>query len=134
VITYRAMLDVPHELVGSVSKLLYAERRTRGTRTGTRALTCWNQALFVLVWFRKREDLTVPGAGFGISRATTYRYRDEGLQVLAAQAPDLHQAQATACGPPSSSQPTADRWTPTTAPTTPCRARCAASGNAASRY
>ena len=91
-IAYRATLDVPRELVNEVSKLLRAERRERGTRAGIRALTCWKQALFVLVWFRKREDLTVLGAGFGISRATAYRYRDEGLAVLAAQAPDLHQA------------------------------------------
>jgi hypothetical protein len=92
VIAYRATLDVPRELVDYVSKLLGAERRERGTRAGTRALTCWKQALFVLVWFRKHEDLTVLGAGFGISRATAYRYRDEGLAVLAVQAPDLHQA------------------------------------------
>jgi hypothetical protein len=32
------------------------------------------------------------GAGFGISRATAYRYRDEGIAVLAAQATDLHTA------------------------------------------
>jgi hypothetical protein len=92
VIAYRATLDVPRELVDYVSKLLGAERRERGTRAGTRALTCWKQALFVLVWFRKHEDLTVLGTGFGISRATAYRYRDEGLAVLAVQAPDLHQA------------------------------------------
>jgi hypothetical protein len=40
-----------------------------GTRRDSRVLTCWNQALFVLVWFRKRDDLAVLGAGFGISRA-----------------------------------------------------------------
>jgi hypothetical protein len=55
-------------------------------------LTCWWQALFVLVWFRKREDLAVLGAGFGISRATAYRYHDEVIGVLAEQAPDLHEA------------------------------------------
>lgn len=91
-IAYRAMLDVPRELVAYVSRLLAAERRARGTRRNTRALTCWRQALFVLVWFRKREDLTVLGAGFGISRATAYRYRDEALAVLAARAPDLTEA------------------------------------------
>lgn len=88
-IAYPAMLDVPRELVGYVSRLLAAERCARGTRRKSRALTCWRQALFVLVWFRKREDLTVLGAGFGISRATAYRYRDEALAVLAACAPDL---------------------------------------------
>src|ERR1700738_1695362 len=92
VIAYPAMLDVPRELVGYVSRLLVAERRARGTRRKSRALTCWKQALFVLVWFRKREDLTVLGAGFGISRATAYRYHDEAITLLADQAPDLHEA------------------------------------------
>jgi hypothetical protein len=92
VIAYRAMLDVPRELVRYVSGLLAAERQARGTRRNSRALTCWNQSVFVLVWFRKREDLTVLGAGFGISRATAYRYRDEALLALAAQAPDLTEA------------------------------------------
>jgi hypothetical protein len=36
--------------------------------------------------------LLLLGAGFGISRATAYRYRDEGVAVLAAQAQDLHTA------------------------------------------
>jgi DDE superfamily endonuclease/Helix-turn-helix of DDE superfamily endonuclease len=92
VIAYRAMLDVPRELVGHVSTLLRAERRARGTRRRSRALTCWKQALFALAWFRKREDLALLGAGFGISRATAYRYRDEALRALAAKTPDLHDA------------------------------------------
>jgi hypothetical protein len=55
-------------------------------------LSCGKQASFVLVWFRKREDISVLGAGFGISRATAYRYHDEAIRVLAEQAPDLHEA------------------------------------------
>ncbi|WP_243706066.1 transposase family protein [Micromonospora sp. KC721] len=46
----------------------------------------------MLVSFRKQEDLTLLGAGFGISRTTAYRFRDEGVAVLAAQAQDLHTA------------------------------------------
>ncbi|GIF05979.1 hypothetical protein Asi03nite_35170 [Actinoplanes siamensis] len=91
-IAYPAMLDVPRELVRHLARLLAAERRARGTRTGTRALTCFYQALLVLVWFRKAEDLNLLGASFGVSRATAYRYRDEGVAVLAAQAQDLHTA------------------------------------------
>lgn len=53
-----------------LGRLLTAERRARGTRPGIRALTCFYQALMVLVWFRKAEDLTLLGAGIGISRAT----------------------------------------------------------------
>src|SRR3954464_11777619 len=47
-IAYRAMLDVPRELVYELAKLLRAERRARGTRKGTRLLTCFRQALLVL--------------------------------------------------------------------------------------
>src|SRR3954447_10764573 len=86
------MLDVPRELVLELAKLLRAERRDRGTRTGTRLLTCFGQALLVLVWLRTEGDVAVVGAGFKVSRATAYRYRDEGVQVLAAQAPELHEA------------------------------------------
>jgi hypothetical protein len=92
VIGYRAMLDVPRELAREVAKLLRAERRLRGTRTGSRALSCWNEALLVLAWFRNRGDIALVGAGFGVSRATAYRYRDEVVTLLADQAPDLHDA------------------------------------------
>ena len=91
-IAYRATVDVPRELVQHLAQLLRDERQARGTRPGTRALTCFYQALLVLVWFRKGEDLLLLGAGFGISRATAYRYRDEGVAVLAGQAQDLHTA------------------------------------------
>lgn len=92
VIAYPAMLDVSRELVTYVSRLLAAERRTRGTRRNSRALSCGKQALFAVAWFRKREDIPVLGTGFGISRATAYRYHDEAIRVLAEQAPDLHEA------------------------------------------
>ena len=91
-IAYRVMPDVPRELVAYLAALLRAERRARGTRRKARALTCFRQALFALVWFRKREDLTVLGAGFGISRATASGHRDEAVAVLSAEAPDLTEA------------------------------------------
>ena len=91
-IAYRAMLDVPTELVRYLAGLLRAERRRRGTRKGTRAASCWRQAVFVLAWFRKMDDIELLGAGFGLSRATAYRYQAEGVDVLAAQAPDLAEA------------------------------------------
>lgn len=91
-IVYRAILDVPRELVGYLARLLAAERRARGTRKDTRALTCWYQALMVLIWFGKGEDKTLLGGGFGLSRATAYRYLAEGIKVLTAAAPDLHDA------------------------------------------
>jgi hypothetical protein len=83
---------VPRELVRYLAGLLATERRARGTRRGTRSLTCFYQAILVLVWFRKGEDKALLGAGFGVSRATAYRYVAEGIKVLTAQAPDLHAA------------------------------------------
>jgi DDE superfamily endonuclease len=92
VVPYRAILDVPRELVGFVASLLAAERRARGTRKNTRTLSCYRQAAFTLVWFREKVDIPNLGRGFGLSQATAYRYLNEVIDVLAAQAPDLHQA------------------------------------------
>lgn len=89
---YCVMLDVPRDLLLYVVRLLREERARRGTRRGARLLTCYRQAVFVLAWFRDKPDVERLGAGFGLSRATAYRYRDEGIAVLSAQAPDLHEA------------------------------------------
>jgi hypothetical protein len=92
VIAYRATLDVPRELVQFVAKLLAAERRRRGTPRGSRALTCFWQAVLGLRWFRDRPAPEALARDHGISRATAYRYRDEVIAVLADQAPDLREA------------------------------------------
>ncbi|HEX9356208.1 MAG TPA: transposase family protein [Streptosporangiaceae bacterium] len=91
-LSYRVTLDVPLPLVLFVSGLLAAHRREIGTRDGTRALTCWKQAVFALAWFRDRPDIRRLGQGSGISQATAYRYKDEAVEVLAAKAPALRQA------------------------------------------
>src|SRR5688500_5330233 len=86
------MLDVPRALAQYVGRLLRAERRQRGTRRDSRALTCFHQAVFGLRWFRDNRDVAALARDHSISRATGYRYLDEVIGVLAAQAPDLHQA------------------------------------------
>lgn len=91
-IAYRAMLDVPRPLAQYLSRLLNAERRARGTRRRSRALMCFGQAVFGLRWFREGRDVAALARDCGISRATGYRYLDEVIEVLAAQAPDLHEA------------------------------------------
>ena len=91
-ITYRAMLDVPRELAQHLSRLLHIERRRRGTRKNSRALTCFRQAVLGLRWFRQNVEVTALARDHGISRATGYRYLDEVIEVLANQAPDLHEA------------------------------------------
>src|SRR5690349_24722600 len=85
------MLDVQYQLAAFVSGLLAEHRGELGTRDGTRALSCWKQAVFALAWFRDRPDIRRLGAGFGISQATAYRYKDEAAKVLAAKAPALRQ-------------------------------------------
>ena len=91
-ITYRATLDVPRELVTFTAGLLAAERRRRGTPCGSRRLTCFWQAVLGVRWFRDRTAIDALARDHGISRATAYRYVDEVIEVLAAEAPELPQA------------------------------------------
>jgi len=92
VIAYRATLAVPRELAQFVAKLLAAERRRRGTPRGSRALTCFGQAVLGVRWFRDRTTPRALARDHGISRATACRYLDEVIAVLAEQAPDLAEA------------------------------------------
>ncbi|MGH4016081.1 MAG: transposase family protein [Pseudonocardiaceae bacterium] len=79
-ITYPALLDGPTELVALLAELLGAERVARGTRTDTRALSCTDQAVFALVWFRDSRDIPLIGTGLGISQATADRSLDEAVR------------------------------------------------------
>ena len=91
-ITYRATLDVPAELLRFVTRLLILERRDRGTPKGSRCLTCREQAVLALRWFRDRTSPSRLAVDHGVSRATAYRYVDETVDVLSAQAPGLDEA------------------------------------------
>ena len=91
-IPYRAVLDVPAELLRYLSRLLAAERRLRGTPAGSRRLSCRDQAVLALRWFRDRARIEQLGRDHGISRATAYRYVAEAVAVLSEQAPDLAEA------------------------------------------
>jgi hypothetical protein len=86
------MLDVPRDVIWFVSGLLAARRHEIGTRKNTRKLSCYQQALFGLSWFRDRISIPRLGAGFGLSQATAYRYIDEVADVLAGCAPGLREA------------------------------------------
>ena len=100
VITYSATLDVPEATAVLLTDLLIAERRRRGTGIGARAASARAQAILVLRWFRQDADMPALARATGISPATGYRYLHEGIDVLAARAPDLHSAleQGTAAG------------------------------------
>ncbi|GAB2331862.1 IS5-like element IS470 family transposase [Streptomyces variabilis] len=90
-VTYVATLDVPRHVVDHLSRLLAAHRRRIGTPRGSRALGPFRQAVLVLRWFRERGCVHCLARDAGISQATGYRYLHEGIDVLAAQAPDLHE-------------------------------------------
>ena len=97
-------LDAPRGAVLFLARLLAAERTLRGTRKGTRALTCYHQAIMVLRHFRDGTDPAASARDHGIGRPTGYRYIDEATAVPADQAPDLHhtlqRAHETGVSPP----------------------------------
>jgi hypothetical protein len=74
------MLDVPAELLRYLSRLLAAERRHRGTPARSRKLSCRDQAILALRWFRDRTRIEALGRDHGVSR------------VLSEQAPGLAEA------------------------------------------
>ncbi|MCZ7416986.1 transposase family protein [Streptomyces sp. WMMC897] len=90
-VTYVATLDVPRHVVEYLSRLLAAHRRRLGTPRGSRALGPFRQAVLVLRWFRERVCVHCLARDAGVSQATGYRYLHEGVDVLAGQAPDLHE-------------------------------------------
>ncbi|WP_433354694.1 HARBI1 family protein [Microtetraspora malaysiensis] len=82
-------MSIRRETVLFLSALLHEERRRRGTRRGRRAITCFTQAVLIWRWFLDNTRITQLATDHGISRTTAYRYLHEGIDVLAAMAPDL---------------------------------------------
>jgi hypothetical protein len=79
------------ETVLYVSGLLHAERRRLGTRRGRRSLGCFAAAVLVLRWFLDGTRVEQPAADNAVSVKTVYRYLHEGIDLLAAHAPDLQE-------------------------------------------
>jgi hypothetical protein len=75
-----------------------SQRHRRGTPAGSRALSCFWQAVLGLRWFRDRTMADALARDHGVSRATAYRYLDEIIAVLADEAPDLSEALERARG------------------------------------
>ena len=89
--TYSAICDVPEQTLLHVTALLRAHRHEIGTRTGRRAGTVRTQAKLVLRWFRDDAAIRTLAAEAGLSISTSYRYLHEAIDVIAQQAPDLHE-------------------------------------------
>jgi hypothetical protein len=94
VVTYRATLDLPDDLVSWLENLIATRRSELGG--SWRKLPSFDQAIMVLVYLAKGDTFAQLGAHFGVSTDTAWRYVNEGIDVLAARAPNL----ADACGPP----------------------------------
>lgn len=91
-ITYTATLPVHDETVLRIAALLYAERQHRNTRSGRRAMSCYQQAVFFLRWLVDGTRMSQLVRDNQISTTTGYDRLHETTTVLAAQAPSLHAA------------------------------------------
>lgn len=96
VFTYSATCDVPIETLNFLTSLLHRHRRVHDARPHQRAGTARTQAKLILRWYRDDTRVTALAADHGLSSATAYRYLHEGIDVLAAHAPDLHETLAKA--------------------------------------
>ena len=91
-VTYTATLSMREETVLFVSRLLHTERARRGTRTGTRVLSCFKQTVLVIRWFLDGTRVSQRAIDNAIGKSTAYDYLHEGIGVLAAHAPSLQSA------------------------------------------
>lgn len=101
-VTYTATLEINRDTVEFLAAKLAAHRLAVGTRAGTRALGPFKQAVLVLRWFLDGTRVRQLATDNAIGRSTAYDYLHEGIDVLAAQAPDLtaalEEAQAAGSG------------------------------------
>ncbi|GGM20835.1 hypothetical protein GCM10010129_76380 [Streptomyces fumigatiscleroticus] len=87
-VTYVTALDVPRHIVGFFTRLLARRRRRLRTPRGSGP---FRQAALALRWFREHGCVHCLARDVGISTVTDYRYLHEDIDVLADQAPALHE-------------------------------------------
>lgn len=91
-VTFTSALQVRRETATFLARLLHRRREAIGTRSGTRALTPWHQAVLALRWFLDNTRIRHLAADNAISLSTAYDYLHEAIDALAALAPDVHDA------------------------------------------
>lgn len=74
------------------SRRLAAHRRRIGTRKGTRRLTPWAQAVYILRFLIDGTRVTELAVDNAIAKTTSYAYLWEGLEILSEAAPSLADA------------------------------------------
>lgn len=91
-VVFTCVLEARRETVDFLARLLHQRRCAIGTRSGTRALGPFKHAVLVLRWFLDNTRLRQLAADNVIGSSTVYDYLHEAIDVLAACAPDLHDA------------------------------------------
>jgi len=95
-ITYRATLDVPEEVVHTIAGWLRAWRAQNDVRPWQRAASCYVQAVMFCRWVKDGTKPHLLARDANLSQATAYRYVHQALEVVAEHAPDLAAAIAKA--------------------------------------
>jgi hypothetical protein len=91
-VTFSSVLEARRETVDFLARLLHRRRCAIGTRSGTRALGPFKQAVLALRWFQDNTRIRQLAADNAISTSTAYDYLHEAIDVLAALAPCVHDA------------------------------------------
>lgn len=91
-VSYTGVLPIGEHTATRLSELLAVDQQKRGTRRGRRALGPWRQAVLVLRWFLDATRIAQLAVDNRIGLSTAYRYVHEGIDVLAATAPNLYGA------------------------------------------
>jgi hypothetical protein len=87
---YRAALPLSRKTLTYVAGIIRRYRASIGSLW--RKLNSGQQTLLVLVYLRKGETFAEVAAGFDVGTATAWRYVNETVDLLAAQAPKLRRA------------------------------------------
>lgn len=91
-ITFTCALETRRETVYFVARLIHERCAQVGTRRGTRKLGPFRQAVMVLRWFLDATRVRQLAVDNAIGRTTAYDRLHEAIDLLAALAPDVHEA------------------------------------------
>jgi hypothetical protein len=91
-ITFTCALEARRETVYFLARLIHQRCAELGTRRHTRALGSFRQAVLALRWFLDGTRLRQLAADNSIGKSTAYLRLHEAIDLLAAVAPDVHEA------------------------------------------
>lgn len=95
-ITFTSTLEARRETVYFLARLIREHCTVVGTRRGTRRLSPFRQAVMVLRWFLDGTRIRQLAADNTVGTSTAYTRLHEAIDLLAALAPDVHEALAAA--------------------------------------